>query len=319
MYQIIVNPGARSGRGKRNWEKIKKVLDTREIRYAVHFTGKAGDASEYASTLYNEALQKEEVLQLIVLGGDGTMNEVMQGLPSFDNLELSCIPVGSSNDLARALGISFNPEEAIGHILNSPTSFSMDVGIIHCENRSQADSPAKLPDKRFVVSTGFGYDAAICAEANASVAKRLLNRLGLGKLIYLIICLKQLASVSNYAVDITLDDTDKTLHLDNLLFVAGMNNKYEGGGFKFTPDALNNDGLIDLCVVGGISKPRVLKILPYAMKGEHLAFDGVDAYRAASYTIKSAQPLWVHTDGEADFMADYIKVTCKNNAIKIIY
>ena len=317
MYQIIVNPGARSGRGKKNWGKIKSVLDSKEIPYAVHFTGKAGDAAMYARTLYEEARKMNEILKLIVLGGDGTMNEVVQGLPAFDNLELSCIPVGSSNDLARAMGISFVPEEAINHILSTPETLDMDLGEIHCVLSSGEE--AKSVDKRFIVSTGFGYDAAICAEANASTAKKILNKIGMGKLIYLIICLKQLASVSNYEAEIKLESQQEPIRLENMLFVGGMNNRFEGGGFMFAPKAQNNDGKIDLCVVNGIPKTRVPKILPYAMKGEHVKFDGVNIYRESSYSISSTKPLWVHTDGEADTMANLIEVSCKKEVVKMVF
>lgn len=318
MYQVIVNPGARSGKGRRHWEAVKEVLDNKGLRYAVHFTTKAGDAADYAAKLYNESLKSNDTLRLIVLGGDGTMNEVMQGLPAFENLELSCIPVGSSNDLARGIGISFNPREAMEHILDNPVSFSMDLGIVHCENSSATDERVPIPDRRFLVSTGFGYDASICEEANASVAKKILNRVGLGKLIYLLICLKQLISIKDYSATLTLDGT-KTLNLDRLLLVVGMNNKYEGGGFKFAPDALNNDGKLDLCVVSGVPKRKVPSILPQAMKGNHFKYDGVDGYQVSSYSIKCKKPQWIHTDGEAIFQADYIKVDCLKEAIKMIY
>lgn len=318
MYQVIVNPGARSGKGRRHWEEVKNVLDSRGHKYAVHFTNKAGDAADYAVTLYKEALAKNEVLKLIVLGGDGTMNEVMQGLPEFDNLELSCIPVGSSNDLARGIGISFNPKEAIEHILDSPVTFNMDLGIVHSNNSSANDNGVTIPDRRFLVSTGFGYDAAICEEANASGAKKLLNRIGLGKLVYLLICLKQLISVRDYSTTLILEN-GKEIKLDRLLLIAGMNNMYEGGGFKFAPAARNDDGKIDLCVVSGLSRSKVLQILPQAMKGNHYKFDGVDAYQSSIYTVKSQTPLWVHTDGEALYQADCITVECIKNAIKMIY
>lgn len=315
MYQVIVNPGARSGKGRRHWEEVKGVLDNKGLQYAVHFTTKAGDAADYAVTLYNEALSKRELLRLIVLGGDGTMNEVMQGLPEFSNLELCCIPVGSSNDLARGIGISFNPKEAMEHILENPSSFSMDLGIVHCSNST---SQIPIPDRRFLVSTGFGYDASICEEANTSTAKKILNRIGLGKLIYLFICLKQLISVKDYKVTLTLAD-GRTIELNKHLLIAGMNNMYEGGGFKFAPDAKNDDGSLDLCVVSGLSKSSVLKILPHAMNGNHFQFDGVDNYITSSYTIESETPLWVHTDGEAIYQADFIKVECHKNAIKMVY
>jgi len=318
MYQVIVNPGARSGKGRRYWEDVKGVLDSKGQKYAVHFTTKAGDAADYAVTLYKEALSKNEILKLIVMGGDGTMNEVMQGLPAFDNMELCCIPVGSSNDLARGIGISFNPKEAMEHILDNPVSLAMDLGIVRCKNSTAGADSVPIPDRRFLVSTGFGYDASICEEANTSTAKKILNRIGLGKLIYLIICLKQLISVKDFKVSLTLEGKEPT-KLNKLLLIAGMNNMYEGGGFKFAPDAKNNDGTLDLCVVSGLSKSNVLKILPHAMKGDHFQFDGVDDYKASSYEVTSNVPLWVHTDGEALYQADYIKVECIHNAINMVY
>ena len=117
MYHVIVNPNARSGRGRKNWEIIRNILETNNIEYEVFFSQKHGDATEHAKELY----ENNSSLNLLVCGGDGTLNEVVQGLPSFDNVTISTIPIGSSNDLALALGISFNPAEAVWHLLNKPT------------------------------------------------------------------------------------------------------------------------------------------------------------------------------------------------------
>ena len=315
MYQVIVNPSARSGFGRRNWNRIKKVLDSREIPYAVHFTQKSGDAAKYAKLLYEEFSERDELLNLIVLGGDGTLNEVVQGLPAFDNLALSCIPVGSSNDLARAIGISFVPEEAVDHLLTKPTTLYMDCGTVAFTDNSSKEQVSR----RFLVSTGFGYDASICHEANASSLKKALNKFGMGKLVYLAICLKQLISTKSCAGKLYLNNSDEAITLSSLLLIAGMNNKYEGGGFKFAPDASNHDGLIDLCTVSGLSKTKILRILPTCMKGEHTKFNGITIHRASHYKVVTDVPLHIHTDGESIYTSSEIDVSCEKEIIRLVF
>lgn len=315
MYHIIVNPNARSGRGRKYWENIKQILDEHDVEYDLFFSGKRGDSADYARKLYETG----SPLSLVILGGDGTINEVLQGLPSLENVTLSTIPIGSSNDLALALGISFNPEEAALHLINKPTILYMDVGKIHSENSKAGKDEPSSSDRRFLVSSGLGYDASICHEALASGIKSVLNSLGWGKLSYLIICLKQLISMKYTDATLTLTDTDETIAVKKLIFMGGMNNRFEGGGFMFAPEASNHDGLIDLCVTSGISKPSIIKLLPTALKGEHIGNEGVSLYRTVGYTVKCSEPVWVHTDGEVEMKADFISVSCEKEAIKIIY
>ena len=193
MYHVIVNPAARSGRGKKNWEIVKRVLDEKEVKYKSYLTSKHGDAARIVSKICKE----NERVHLMVLGGDGTLNEVIQGLDSFENVALSTIPVGSSNDLARALRISPDPVEAVTHLLTKPTILYMDMGTVHCENSLVREGNMSIPDRHFLVSCGMGYDASVCHEALSSGIKNFFNRLGLGKLSYLFICLKQLSKTES--------------------------------------------------------------------------------------------------------------------------
>lgn len=315
MYHVIVNPAARSGRGKKNWEIVKKVLDERDVEYRPYFTSKHGDAAKMASEIY----ESSEHINLMVLGGDGTLNEVIQGLPSFENVSLSTIPVGSSNDLARALKISSDPVEALLHLLNKPTILYMDVGTVHCENSLVREGNMSIPDRYFLVSCGMGYDASVCHEALSSGIKNFFNRLGLGKMSYLFICLKQLIFSRFVTAELTLEGKSDVISIDKLIFLGGMNNRYEGGGFMFAPEASNHDGMIDLLAVHGITKPGIIKLLPTALEGEHIGNEGIDLYRTYGYSVRTSSPLWVHTDGEVETKADYIYVSCKKEAIKIIY
>ena len=315
MFHIIVNPNACSGRGRKNWEIVRRILDEQKVEYEVFFSKKHGEAADRARELHASLPS----LNLMILGGDGTINEVIQGLPDLDNVSLSAIPVGSSNDLARGLGISQDPEEAIRHLLTKPTILYMDMGIVHCENSLVRDGSMTIPDRRFLVSSGFGYDAAVCEEALSSGIKNFLNRLGLGKLSYLLICLKQLLAFKYATAELTLEGSGETKTFDKLVFMGAMNNRFEGGGFMFAPDASNHDGLIDLIVVSDVKKPNIIKLLPTALHGEHIGKDGIQLFRTHGYSVRSSIPLWVHTDGEVETKADYVSVTCVKEAVKLVF
>lgn len=318
MYQIIVNPSARSGRGRKNWERVKNILDAQKVDYEVHFTQKHGDSSDFANSLYEKYTENGQVLELIVMGGDGTLNEVIQGLPSFENVSLSCIPIGSSNDLARALNISPIPEEAITHLLNKPTTLYMDLGTVKLENSLVREGNMTIPSRRFLVSCGIGYDASICNEALKSSVKNFFNRLGLGKLSYYAICLKQLIFMKTSSIELFLNEDDPVRY-DKVTFAVAMNNLYEGGGFQFAPEANNHDGLLSIMVCSNVSKFKILTLLPTALTGDHLQFKGIYTCNARKFAIRSSKPLWVHTDGEVETKADYIECECDKEAVRIVY
>lgn len=316
MYHIIVNPASRSGRGSEYWEIAKSYLKKQQIPYTAYLSAHAGHIAEIARNITRNLDDNSEPLSLIVLGGDGTVNEALQGISRFDKVRLGYIPTGSSNDFARDLGISKNPAHALSHMLNTPQTRYMDIGCVEYKD-CRHDAPA-LQKHYFAVSCGLGYDAAICEEAVHSIIKRIMNHLGLGKLTYVIIALKQLACAKPISAELTLNGK-KPIRLHNLLFLTGMNHQYEGGGFMFAPGANDHDGLLDLCCVSNVSKPKVLGVLPTAYKGKHFRFKGVDAFHTDSYALKVSSPLWLHTDGEVPAFTDEISVSCMHKALQIFY
>ena len=138
--------------------------------------------------------------------------------------------------------------------------------------------------------------AAACAFADRSKLKPVLNKLGLGKLIYLVGALKVCFGTKPACVRISYGG--KTRVFKKCLCAIVMNHAYEGGGFKFCPDADFCDGKLDICVGNGISKPAFLKVLPLAYKGMHKEKRGIFLDRAQSFSMTSDIPLWAHTDGE---------------------
>lgn len=310
MYHIIVNPASRSGRGIKIWNTlIEPALQQEQVPYQSYLSGKAGDVVEIAAGIEAaESGNDGTPVEIIVLGGDGTVNEVLQGIKDPSRLLLGYIPTGSSNDLARDLGIPKNPTDALHRILHGGKPTPMDLGIV-----TYSDEAVRY----FLVSCGIGYDAAICEETNRSALKDVLNRFGLGKLTYVGIALKQLIATGKTSCKMTLGQ-EVSVTMDRMLFTCFMLHRFEGGGFMFAPDANAHDGVLNLCAVGDIPKLLILAALPTALFGKHYLFPGVTPYRAESILLESEKPLWVHTDGEVKRKDDRIRVGCIRDAFRML-
>lgn len=320
MYYVIVNPSSRSGRGLKIWKQVEPIFMQHNTEYEVHYTKGDDMNGPMVREICDKAAERGEEARIVIMGGDGTVNEILQGIPSLRDVIVSVIPTGSSNDLARDLDLSTDPCEAVRHMLEQPTSLYIDLGTVHYENTLVRNGAMSIPDRRFIVSTGIGYDAGVCEEAMHSSLKNFLNKLHLGKLTYVSVALKQLIATKPITAELILDGKENdVIQLDRLLFVAGMNHRYEGGGFMFAPEANNHDGLIDLCVVTKLSKPMVLRVLPSAYEGKHYEYEGVNHYTARTYSVRTSAPIWVHTDGEVKTRADYISVSLEKEAIHLIY
>ena len=307
MYHVIINPASRSGRGLKIWrEQVEPALNRDGVPFRCHFSERAGDVCKIVKDILSSTT--EHPVHIIVLGGDGTMNETLLGISDFSQVVIGYIPTGSSNDFARDLNIPTDPVSALDLILHTGKPTYMDLGFVTYEDGHQ---------RPFCVSCGIGYDAAVCEEALHSKMKNVLNKIGLGKLTYLSIALKQLFAAKAVSGKLILDD-EQPINIGNILFTACMIHRYEGGGFMFAPDADATDGILNMCAVGDLSKALVLCALPTAFKGKHYKFKGITPYRAKKLVIEASAPLWVHTDGEVTRKSTRIQVTCKQQAVRIM-
>ncbi len=303
-YHFVLNPVSRSGRGQKLWDTvIEPYLQAAQICYEAHFSREAGDITRLTREI--TAVPSREPHRIVILGGDGTIDEALQGIDDLSQVVLGYIPIGSGNDFTRDMPIPRDPLKALKRILEAKETTAVDIG-----TAVYGDGPSH----RFIVSSGIGFDAAVCEETNRSDMKGFLNRIGLGKLTYLGIALKQLFASRAVSCQIRIDGK-APISIQKILFVAFMNHMYEGGGFKFAPRADYRDGLLDLCVVGDISKALILVALPTAFIGKHYMFKGITAYRAQKVEIRTSTPLWVHTDGEVSRRSDRLTVTCQRQAL----
>lgn len=308
-YEIIINPASKSGKGLHIWKEIEPLLKEKKVSYQAHFSEGPGDCKILAEkisqnictdTKENAQAPSQPLCNLIVLGGDGTLNEVLQGISNPECFAVGYIPTGSSNDFARALKLPASAKEALLVILNSDHATTLDIGRVFCNDFNRT----------FAVSCGIGFDAAVCKEAMHSKSKKLLNKIGLGKLTYLVIALKQLIATKRVSCELELQD-NATVRFKRILFLAAMIHPYEGGGFMFCPGADCTDGCLDVCIAGDIPKRKALMALPSAFKGEHYKFKGLHRFLVKEMTVRLSKPLWVHTDGEVSHKEDVLHIHCE--------
>lgn len=291
MYHILVNPGSRSGLGRKQWRELKKLLDLAKITYIVHFSKSEKELLQYTRSITDPQIyiHNRVPVRIIVLGGDGTLNCVLNGIADLEHTIIHYLPTGTSNDFARALGITSGPARTVSALRKGNPVRQTDIGIASYGHTK----------RRFAVSSGIGYDAVVCHEIAHAPAKKLFNRLGLGRISYLMVALWQFIFLKPVSADLYLDDKP-ALHFDRLYFSTFMQLPYEGGGFKLCPRADSADNMLDICVVADIPKWKALPIFPMALKGTHTDYNGIRMYRAKKVRIVTSRPLCVHTDGETD-------------------
>lgn len=307
MYYFIVNPKSSSGKGILYWHIVKRELESRKIAYAAYITRYEGHAISLARQICRS---NDGIKNIIVLGGDGTVNEVINGIDDFSQVLLGYIPAGSSNDLAKSLNISKDPVMALGNILKPARFKYLDLGEITYKH-------AELGRRKFACSSGIGYDADVCARVQKSPWKIRLNRIRAGKFVYLAIAIKQLLAAERCNATVILDGIRKESY-KKVLLISSMIHKYEGGGLAMAPHADPCDGKLSITLVHGMSRLRSLILLPTLLTGKHINFRGVEALKCSQIEIRMDNSSCIHTDGEVPASDTHIIVKCFPSRIRMI-
>lgn len=270
---VIVNPTAGSGRAGRLVPWLRERLDPRaDARLEV--TARAGDAERLAG----ESGSTHD--RIVAVGGDGTVQEIVNGLlASGEGGSLGIVPTGSGNDLARSLGLPTDPAAAWTVAVGARVR-PLDLG--HATNGGHQA-------RWFSAAGGIGFDAGV---ATAMASRRGWQR---GQAGYLLTTLMQLRSFDNREVELTLDGTTTRRRV---LFIAIANGEYYGGGMRIAPGATTDDGLLDICVVGDISRLTALRQLANLYRGTHVAHPQVELLTARTLSIAGDARTLVHLDGE---------------------
>lgn len=303
MYHIIVNPHSRSGLGMKVWETVEKKIISLKLSYRAYFTKYQKHATELAERITDT----ESPCTLIVLGGDGTINEAINGIKNFESVTVGYIPVGSGNDFARGLGLSKDPLQALDDILNQKKIQIIDIGILRYSDIS----------RYFAVSNGAGFDADICHKAIVSRVKPILNKIKLGKLSYAAIAINRAFFTKPTRITLKIDG-ERELIFPKSYFAAFMNHRYEGGGVMFCPNAVGNDGKLDYIVVSKIPKILLLFVLVFAFWGTHTKFKCVHTGTMKTAEFSSELPMSFHVDGEPIAPQNRAYISCEPSKLRII-
>ncbi len=306
MYYFIVNPGSQTGKAKNLWHDLEEKLKTAGIDYKVSFTTIQNDAEKIAHRICSE---HPEMKRIVLAGGDGTVNEGINGLFGYDSFILGYIPMGSSNDFARGLGIPQDPLSVMEHTIHPKRCIRIDHGLIISEDGDIV--------RKFGVSSGIGYDADICEKALHSRLKKFLNKFGLGKFVYYMIGLALVFTNKPRKAVVTIDGK-RTIKCNRLLFAACMNTRYEGGGMPMAPAANPYDGKVTACIVHDISRLKHLYLMTKIAKGKHVNYKGIEQITAKTIEIKTDAPMTIHTDGEIVGKNDHVTFSVFPEKLKMM-
>jgi YegS/Rv2252/BmrU family lipid kinase len=301
MYYFIINPTSSSGKGLDVWNQVETILKKQNIIYESHIM----ESPEATHTLvWNLTAPNQPECHLVVLGGDGTLNTVLNGIQCFENTILSCIRTGSGNDFARNMKISKNIEKCLDSILHNPKEVRLDYGVV----TYQSDNFQK--NRRFIISSGAGYDADICEEVNRSKLKKTLNKVHLGTLVYVAIGIKQIFTRDSVNAVIRMDNNVE-LSVSNLFFVVGMIHSMEGGGVPFCPHANPTDGKFHVCLVRNMPKWKLLLAVVMVYLKKHLLFKNITEHECQKLQLQLDKPQWFHMDGETPCKISELSWECK--------
>lgn len=269
---FIVNPTAGHGRALKTWKRIEPVA-ARLGEFGVKFTQRPRHGEELARQAALEGYDR-----VISLGGDGTLNEVGNGLMG-TGAALGVVPTGTGNDWVRTVGIEREPEEAC-RIAFQGRRMKMDVGLAHGY-------------RHFFNVAGIGFDAEVSRRVNDYGP--VLKTVG-GTLPSLLGILGTLFRFTGVPMRIQLDE--QVLTPNRLLLMAVGIARYYGGGMKILPEARIDDGLFEIAWADQLDKLELIKLVGKIYSGEHVGHPKVRMARGRRLTAVSDQPVAFHLDGD---------------------
>lgn len=303
MIYIIANTSSRTGKAAKRWKEVKKILEENKIEYKGYKTEGKGHATALAKKLTTDLSCD---ITLVIFGGDGTINEVINGIQDFSKVRIGVIPTGSGNDFVRGIGITKNVKNNITNIINETNEVVVDLGLI-----SIGDSK-----RYFAISQGMGMDAIVCKKALTSKQKKFLNKLHLGKLTYLLLTVETLFSMKKFNGKIRFDD--EKMEFENIIFSAFMNTVYEGGGVPMAPEAQADDGKLSVCIASNLSKAGAFVRLPILVMAKHNRLKSFTLLDFIKAKVSLAEEVTLHADGEYLGEVSEFEVECVKGKMRLL-
>jgi diacylglycerol kinase (ATP) len=267
---VILNPHAGSAIEERELRAQLERFDGVQLRTTQH--------PGHGKALARAAVEQGCTL-MIAAGGDGTINEVLNGIaPDFDGVQLGIIPLGTGNDLVRTLHIPYDVQAAVETLLDGRTRM-LDVVRVSSDE-----------DRYFLNVSSGGFSGLVDEKLTEDMKK------AWGPLAYLRSALEVLPDLADYHTEITLDDEEPLVLTTYNLVLA--NARYVAGGIPIAPEAEPDDGLLDVIIVPAASLPQLAALAPQILRGTHLDSDLIMFRRAGKVRVDSRPGMWFNVDGE---------------------
>jgi len=284
---VIVNPQAGNGRTEKIWPNIESALEKSIGSFEVLQTTCRGDATDLSRRIL-----KEDAARIVAVGGDGHLNEVLNGfiendLPVNPEARLSFVMTGTGCDFQRSLGISGKWQNAVADLKDAKVR-KIDVGKV---TYTAADKTQKI--RYFDNIASFGLSGAVdhCLEHS-----RLRDYLG-GSPLFLWATIKTVFTHPNQGIRFRIDDGPEEGICSRLGLLA--NGRYFGGAMHAAPEAELDDGLLDLLMLKEISVAKFLWHLPKIYKGTHLKIPEIFFQKVRKFTAESSEQVILDIDGES--------------------
>lgn len=269
---VVANPSSGRGKGGKLIPGVDQLLSSMGVEHTILVSRDAADAQRLA----REAVGNGTPI-VAALGGDGHVGNVANGLIGTGGA-LAVIPAGTGNDFARHIGLNRKDPLGAVRLLAEPVFTKIDVvRVLHAEG-----------ERYFVNVAGTGFDSQVNAHANGV---RFLK--GTPKYIYSTFVTLARFKPGRFSIDV--DGRER--EVSGMLVAVGNGVSY-GGGMKVTPDARSDDGELDLCVLGAVSKPTFVLTFPKVFSGRHVQHPSVQMLRGKVIKISADRPFDVYGDGE---------------------
>jgi diacylglycerol kinase (ATP) len=280
--RVIVNPVAANGAVGKRWPQMRDILQAEGGQFDASLT----EGPNHATELAREALSTG-YRTIVAVGGDGTLNEVVNGLVIEGTVDptvnLGIISSGTGSDSVRTLGIPHDYRAACRRLLHGQPD-CIDLGWITCV------SEGREIQRYFLNVAGLGFDGEVAERVNRSS-----KALG-GTLPFLSSLCVKLLTYQNKTVEVTLDDQQRLQQKANSVIVC--NGCYFGGSMHIAPHAALDDGLFDVVIIGDTTKLEFVANVPKVYRGTHLSHPKVDEYHAKEVRVKAQERMFLQADGE---------------------
>lgn len=311
-WLVVVNPKACIGRGEKDWPTIKQILLDEDFDFEAVITEYQGHAIE----IVRQGIAEKGFRKVISVGGDGTNNEVINGIFTQDvvpttEITMGTIPVGTGNDWVRTFDFPEDYQKIV-KILKAGNTFAHDIGKVTYYN----DGDPKV--RYFLNAAGTGLDEMVCKKTN--IMKQ--NGKG-GKIRYL---LNTVTCLLNFKItNIVIEIDDKQVFDDYILSLSIGNCRFNGGGMMMMPNAVPDDGMFDLTVIKDVSIFKFARNISKIYDGTFIDnMKEVSTFRGKKIRItsKPAHSLLLETEGETltnspfdfEMMPKAINMLVKQNA-----